>query len=172
MSGSFLFDDLPDNPPEAAIELARRGYPVFPCHPITKAPLNGDGGHNKATTDLRKVEGWFFKTVSNKGALIGMPTGSPSGLIVLDVDVPGDTHEQNGFASLDVIAEHGFSVPESPLVVQTVSGGRHFYFRRPAEGLRSRNGILPGVDLKADGGYVICPPSRRPDGLGWEVYHG
>src|SRR5215208_4917851 len=120
------FDDLPEDPAEAALELARRGVPVFPCDAGTKKPLTGNGGFHKATTNLRQVEGWFFRQVSNRGALIGMPTGRMSGFVVLDIDAP-DEHrrKQNGFASLDVLERNGFSTADCPLQVRTAGGGRH-----------------------------------------------
>jgi hypothetical protein len=44
--------------------------------------------------------------------------------------------------------------------VRTPSGGFHYYFRYPeAERVGCIPDIFPGVDLKGDGGYVLCPPS-------------
>ena len=45
------------------------------------------------------------------------------------------------------------------LTVTTPSGGWHLYYRYPEGGLRSKNGIFPGIDLKADGGYVLAAGS-------------
>src|SRR5688572_6549873 len=120
------FHDLPEDPAEAALELARRGIPVLPCDPGTKKPLTGSGGFHKATTNLRQVEGWFLRQVSNRGALIGVPTGLVSGFIVLDIDAP-DEHrrKEDGFASLDVLERNGFSIAASPFQVRTAGGGRH-----------------------------------------------
>jgi len=27
--------------------------------------------------------------------------------------------------------------------------------------------LAPGVDVRGTGGYVVCPPTTRPDGTGW-----
>lgn len=165
------FDDLPDEPAEAAIELARRGFKVFPCDPETKGPLNGKGGLHKATNDPRMVEGIFVKMPSNRGALIGFPTGRVNGFVVVDLDVPGEQHEHDGFASLDDLAREGFVLPDSPIQVRTPGGGRHVYFQAPDRVVKSRAGVRPGIDIRGDGGYVIAPPSRRHDGKCWEVDH-
>ena len=44
--------------------------------------------------------------------------------------------------------------------IQTASGGDHFYFKHPGRKVTSNSDIIfEGVDIKGDGGYVICPPS-------------
>ena len=53
----------------------------------------------------------------------------------------------------------------TPLVVETPSGGIHLYYRASGErcaNLRKREG-LP-VDIKAAGGFIVVPPSVRPSG--------
>jgi Bifunctional DNA primase/polymerase, N-terminal/YspA, cpYpsA-related SLOG family len=52
-------------------------------------------------------------------------------------------------------------LPAEQLAAMTPSGGQHLYFR-PSPGLPvpNRNGLLPGVDIKGDGGYVAAWPSR------------
>lgn len=161
--------DLPDDPADAAVELARRGVLVFPCDPATKRPFLSNG-FKGASNKVSMVEGWFKKSVGYRGALIGLVTGVGNGIAVLDIDTM-EAHGNDGFASLKELAVSGFEVPTSVLTVRTAGGGRHLYFRCPLDGLKSRNGLAPGVDLKADGGYVIAPPSRRPDGSGWTVEH-
>jgi hypothetical protein len=46
---------------------------------------------------------------------------------------------------------------ESGLTVKT-KRGYHCYFRY-CDGARNRVGVLPGVDVRAEGGYVLAPPS-------------
>jgi hypothetical protein len=49
-------------------------------------------------------------------------------------------------------------------------GGKHFYFAHD-ERIRGKNGILPYCDIKAEGGYVLMPPSQGKNGVPykWEV---
>jgi len=86
-----------------------------------------------------------------------MLTGRASGIVVLDVDV-----RHNGMDSLN-----GLVIPCTRTIL-TQGGGWHYYFVCPPQGCRTVPSILPGVDLKADGGYVLIPPSSI-DGNPYEV---
>jgi hypothetical protein len=46
----------------------------------------------------------------------------------------------------------------------TGGGGRHLYFAHPGGTPHNRVGIRPGIDLRADGGCVVAPPSAHPNG--------
>jgi hypothetical protein len=144
-------------PLKAAFEYAARGWPVFPCipddGPQRKRPLTPHGLHD-ASTDQAIIVAWWHRW---PGALIGVPTGRPSGCVVLDVDVKHS--DRNGF---DTLAAFAFAIlPETPMV-HTASGGLHLYFDpagreiRNTEGKRGR-GIGHGLDWRGDGGYVIAP---------------
>lgn len=67
----------------AARHLARAGVPVFPCVPLGKQPLTRRGFLD-ASTDLGRVAQWWDRWPE---ANIAMPTGAPSGIVVVDVDV-------------------------------------------------------------------------------------
>ncbi|MFD4323596.1 bifunctional DNA primase/polymerase [Nocardioides sp. NPDC058538] len=152
--------------PTAAATLARAGIPVFPCVRRGKQPLTAHGFHN-ATTDLQQVRRWWKKMPE---ANIGIPTGSASGLVVVDVDVhrTGD-----GFRAFSTEMETGLT-QRWAWMVRTPSGGMHAYFAA-TPGVEQRNWSLPSrhVDFRGDGGYVVAPPSivetsagtRRPYSL-------
>ena len=128
---------------------AKLGLPVFPCT-AEKKPLD-KGGFHTATNDPDAILTAFHRPGAD---LIGMPTGIPSGLVVIDVDVRPD---RSGMIWLD---ENRECLPETR-THKTRSGGLHLIFRRP-EGVVIRNSagrIAPGVDVRGDGGYVILPPS-------------
>jgi predicted transcriptional regulator len=131
---------------EAAQRYAELGYPVFPCVPGRKTPLTRNGFHD-ATTDTEQIEAWWQRYPN---ANIAVPT---AGLVVIDVDGP-----ENGW-----LAEHPERVAElaSGCVAVTPGGGRHYYFRQPnGETVRCQTGQLaPKVDVRAEGGYVLVPPS-------------
>jgi putative DNA primase/helicase len=142
---------------EAALELAGRGTPVFPCRSKdqgqrkAKEPLIA-GGFKNATTDPEQIREWWSKWPD---AFIGMPTGEASGFWVLDIDVK----REDGLATLAQLeAEHG-KLPDT-LTATTMNGGQHRYFRMsPGTTIQSRAGIAPGIDVRGNGGYVIVPPS-------------
>ena len=145
----------------AALAHARAGRPVFPCGP-DKRPLVASG-FKVASTDVYQVRDWWHQWPS---ALIGMPTGPLSGVWVLDVDVhDGAPGEDSLFALLQA---HG-KLPDT-VEALTASGGRHLYFRWDAKRpVRNSAGKLgEGLDVRGEGGYVIVPPSRLPDGRAYE----
>jgi hypothetical protein len=139
---------------EAALRHAHAGRPVLPCNPRTKAPTI-PGGFKAATVDAVKLAEWFDTA---EPPMLAIPTGIVTGLVVLDVDAP------IGLESLlDLEHEHG-RLPGTASVT-TPRGGEHRYFRHPGGRVPCSAGLIAtGIDLRADGGYVILPPSRSPAG--------
>lgn len=110
----------------------------------------------------------MFSKAGSSGVMIGLPTGIINGLIVVDIEsVEG--HGVDGDADVEALAAEGFRLLDSICTVRTWSGGRHIYYRGPPEGRTSFKFKLRGVEVKGDGGYVICPPSVFYTGQFWEV---
>ncbi len=142
----------------AAFRLAMRGLHVFPLAPGAKIPVKGTHGCRGATQDLDVVRAWWAKW---PGANIGIATGARSGLWVLDIDP-----RHGGAAALTALESAHGPVPAT-IQSTTPSGGRHLYWRWPADGPEIRNStgrIGPGLDVLAEGGSVVAPPSIRADG--------
>jgi putative DNA primase/helicase len=142
---------------ESGLDYADRGWPVFAVN--GKVPFAGTRGFYDATTDpelIRKL--WRERNGSN----VAIRTGKASGLIVLDVDPDADG--DHALARFE--AEHGALPPTVEAI--TPSGGRHLYFALP-DGVEVASGagvFGPGVDVRAEGGYVVAPPSI---GYRWEL---
>ena len=137
----------------AAWLLADSKIPVFPCAPRGKQPLTLHGFHD-ASTDLTTVGEWWHRWPD---ANIGVPTGSVSGVDVVDVDV----HVGGaGFGAFERARTAGL-VNGWAWLVRTPSGGIHAYFPR-CGAVEQRSWQVPGahVDFRGDGGYIIAPPSR------------
>lgn len=146
-------------PGDAARRLASFGIAVFPCAPGAKQPLTGRGFHD-ATTDVAQVERWWRRWPE---ANLGLPTGAPAGVDVVDVDV--HTHA-SGYAQF-ARATEGHFTDRWAWLVRTPSGGLHAYFLHHADNeQRSWQAPRAHIDFRGDGGYVIAPPSRlaQPDG--------
>jgi hypothetical protein len=135
---------------DAALVFAREGIPVFPCVADGKRPLTGSGFH-EATRDTDQVRRWWSRWPR---ANIGMPTGAPSGIDVVDIDV---ATTESGFAAFERATNAGLVAGELARV-RTPSGGLHVYF--PAhENQRCWQAASAHIDFRGDGGYVIVPPS-------------
>ena len=80
--------------------------------------------------------------------------------MVLDIDP-----RNGGERSLEeLLAQHG-DFPET-VKSRTGSGGTHYFFRHPCHisVKNSASKIGKGIDIKADGGYVVGPPSNHKSG--------
>jgi len=128
----------------ALAALIGEGLPCFPCH-ADKTPAT-PSGYKNATTDRKSVAELWRRYPA---PLIGVPTGENSGLDVLDIDPRhgGDRWFSEHKARLPITRVH-----------RTRSGGFHLFFRHES-GVRCSTGrIAAGVDVRAEGGYVIWWP--------------
>lgn len=154
---------------EHALAYAAKGWPVFPCDwksgPNEKRPLlrkdkdpetgkdiPGSGGVSKATTDAEEIRGWWRKWPK---ALIGIALGTKAGVWVVDLDPRG---EPVGDVEQRLIEAVG-TLPVGPRS-ETQSGGHHLWFKMPAGEIPKNSAKrIHNVDWRAQGGYVIAPPS-------------
>ncbi|MEV4345073.1 bifunctional DNA primase/polymerase [Actinoplanes sp. NPDC049596] len=147
----------------AALAYARHGIPVLPVHTAGPDGCSCDRGvrcerpgkhpHLRhgltdATTDPHQIDLWWHHWPA---ANVGLRTG-----VVMDV---ADVDSEEGWHGLCHVL--GGSWPDGP-VVRTGSGGWHFWFRPTGFGNRVR--LLPGLDWRGSGGYVVAPPSRHASG--------
>lgn len=153
---------------EVAVGYADHGWPVLPLHApqgagcsCRAADCGSPGKHprtprglHQATTDVDQVRAWWDRWPH---ANVGVATGTTSGLLVLDVDLP---HGPGSLTRLE--HEHG---PLPPTCEQrTGSGGRQLLFAHPDRPVGNRAGVLAGIDVRGEGGYVVVPPSLHATG--------
>jgi hypothetical protein len=158
----------------AALAYAAKGYPVFPAllRGGEKKPLvkwgKGQDGHpdltkRRATTDPETILAWWARWPL---AMIGMPTGERSGVVVLDI---GRKNGVDGLANLRAAGIDPYAL--SPVIAVTPSGGLHVFMRYTGPLKNSAGLLAPGVDIRGDGGYAVLPPSlpslHRPE-YQWE----
>jgi hypothetical protein len=147
---------------DAARVYASDGMRIFPVNE-RKEPLTKHG-FKDATTNIDTVTQWWDLWPD---AGIAAPTGKATGRVVLDVDVKAG---RDGEATLRRWEEKHGPLPHT-LTAATGGGGRHVHFAYPEgiEHIPSGTNVLgPGVDVRADGGYVVLPPSSHASG---GVYH-
>ncbi len=144
----------------AALYYAGLGWPVFPVN-LDKTPATAHG-FKDATTDQDIIKSWFTNSTYN----LAVRTGKESGIIVIDID------GQTGRESLNNLT---LIYGPLPSTVQQITGGGgiHFIFKYPGPGIKNKVNIAPGVDVRADGGYIVVAPSRHSSGnlYQWEPGH-
>ena len=162
---------------EAALWYGRHGLHVFPVHTIMdgggcscakpdcknpgKHPLTAHGLLD-ATADVEQITKWWTR---DPLANVAIRTGPESGLVVIDIDP-----DKGGLTSWSRIIEDR----PSPVTreCETGGGGIHLYFKHPGWAVASGTNVLgPGVDIRADGGYVVAPPSRHASGTTYRWPH-
>lgn len=148
---------------QCALEYLRRGWSAIPIRPHDKRPAIRwlEFQQRLATED--EVKGWFQRWPDGN---VGVVTGVISGLVVLDIDPRhgGDT------SFVKLIQKHG-PLPHT-IEARTGGGGRHVYFAHPGGIIRNRVGLVPGIDLRGDGGCMVAPPSIHASGMAYSWLPG
>ncbi len=160
-----------------ALEYAERGWPVTPlhspaaygcscgraeCESPAKHPRTAHGLKN-ASRNAETIHEWWTRWPD---ANIGIATGQPSGVFVIDID------GEAGRASVAELERQGLTFPPT-LTVTTgrADGGTHLYYRMPS-GVDVRNDqsgkIGPHIDARGTGGFVVAAGSTHASG---KVYH-
>ncbi|HXQ42246.1 MAG TPA: bifunctional DNA primase/polymerase, partial [Candidatus Udaeobacter sp.] len=134
----------------AASAYLRRGWSVIPIQPKSKLPATSWAPFQQRLPTEQELAGWFDRWPDMN---IGIVTGAVSGLVVLDVDP-----RHGGEASLRQLEEAYGRLAET-IEAETGGGGRHLYLQMPPRLLRNKAGLAAGVDVRADGGIVVAPPS-------------
>lgn len=163
-----------------ALALAERGFRIIPIHTpgpdgcsCERGPACGGstGKHPRlnawqrdATMDPSKIRTWWRAWPD---ANIGLVMGGESRLVAVDIDGPG------GRATLGRLeADHDILPVTLTSRSGRVDGGEHRFFRVP-EGLdlhaiKNRagrvGGPMPKVDIRAEAGQVVAPPSLHASG--------
>lgn len=149
-----------------ALYYADIGFAVFPLKVRSKYPAT-EHGFKDASKDKAIIEKWWDE---KPGYNIGIATGKASdGLIVIDLDIDNDKGI-NGYESLKDWERDNGALPETWTSI-TGRGGYHLLYRCSTE-YQCKTGLYDGVDIRADGGYIVAPPSIHPDterAYEWEI---
>lgn len=136
---------------QACFLTEKKGWTVIPIGK-DKKPLVEWKQFQTEKPSNEEVFEWFAVKFLN--ANLGVVTGKASGIVVVDID-PRHSGSNDEFAILETLA------------VKTGGGGYHYYFRYE-EGLQNQVGIKPGIDMRAEGGYVVAAGSVHQSGKGYE----
>jgi len=148
----------------AALEYLKQHWSVIPMRARDKCPAIRWQEFQQRRASKKEINEWFEHWPDDN---VGIVTGAISGLVVLDVDP-----QHGGDESLNqFIREHG-PLPHT-VESRTGGGGRHVYFSYPSGVVRNKVGLAPGIDVRAEGGCVVAPPSVHSSGKAytWRVGH-
>ncbi|GJM17473.1 MAG: hypothetical protein DHS20C13_28000 [Thermodesulfobacteriota bacterium] len=140
---------------DAALLYASRGWRVLPITENAKSPPLINKWQIQATDDTSQIKKWWDKWPD---ANIGIATGRETGIFVVDIDP-----KNGGDETIAALLKKN-SFPETA-TVRTGSGGSHVLFKCD-KAIKSSNGktLGQGVDLKAEGGYIVAARSIHPNG--------
>lgn len=151
-----------------ALDYAKRGWHVLPLFPIRNgmcgcpkgAGCQSPGKHpqiawkkNGGSVDPAQIKDWWEQCPDGN---IGITTGQASGIVLLDLDGP------EGFKSVENA--------DLPYTVKSKTGkGAHNLFKYPDNVIiKNAVRIMPGVDVRGEGGLFVAPPSRHISGNNYE----
>jgi hypothetical protein len=160
---------------DAALQMVVKGLAVIPWHDTASGHCSCQRG--KACTSPGKhprPQKWTEKGSRNAdqivqwwkqwpNANVGIVTGQPSKVFVLDFDV-----RNGGKETLDNLFDD-FPEIAGTFRVKTGGGGWHLYFQNPEGGVKTNAGVMPGMDVRGDGGGVISPGSIHISGRHYHI---
>jgi putative DNA primase/helicase len=169
---------------DAALTYASLGWYIFPIYPLKNRICSCPKGHECKSPGKHPIAKFCPAGLKNAQAApaiishwwkvepkanIGIVTGSVNNLFVVDIDTKhdGDEHLK------EFEKTHGSILPDDYTgCVKTGSGGYHYYYRYPKnQACKNKAGLITGLDIRADGGYVVAPPSKHYSGgtYEWEI---
>ena len=144
--------------PVAITDTGKEGHARWRKVPLNTSPIPGQGGSRGASLDPDQVAQWWQ---DHPRAQLGIATGHalPGGGFLLVVDDDGQ---------LKAAEELLGALPPS-VRISTPGGGAHVYLRTPSPIGNGKGALkaIAGLDVRGLGGYVVAPPSVRPDGAAW-----
>ena len=153
----------------SALDYAAKDLSVLPCYSpddqgrcrCGKPDCADNGKHpvgslvphglTDATTDETKIRAWWKQCPQANVAF-----RVPSDMVVIDVD---------GAQGFEALKEKGYHLPATA-IAKTARGNHYLY--RTDHPVRPKVGVLPKVDIRGEGSYIIAAPSRHASGAVYE----
>lgn len=132
----------------SALKYLNMGYVIIPLKPNGKEPLIKWQEYQKRKSIEEEIKKWWVKWPN---ANVGIVTGQVSQLAVVDLD------------GMEGIKE-GLRLGITSTLSSITGNGKQLWYRHPGGIIQNSVRSYPGVDIRADGGYVVAPPSIHPNG--------
>jgi hypothetical protein len=135
---------------QAALDYARRDFSVIPIRPDKKPFIKWES-YQKIKATPEEIRSWWSKWPK---AMIGIVTGEISGIFVVDCD------NEDAYQKIQELLPDSFIT-----CIAKTPRGYHLYLIYPkGQTIGNATGILPGTDIRGEGGYCIAPPSINAEG--------
>ena len=151
----------------AAVDLAERGYWVFPCRARDKTPVGGKGFRD-ATRSEKQILRWWDSTPD---ANVGVACAA-TGIAALDIDSKHGADPREVLGDLDVGSAPVILTGEAPAPCEKYPNslvgvrGAHVLFRGKLP--TTDKLTIPGCEIRGTGAYIVVPPSVHPSGVPYE----
>ncbi len=126
-----------DNIRDVVLRLHQEGYAMIPSGKGTegKSPSVSWKAYQKKLPSEEEIRAWMRL---RKPVLWGLVTGEVSQVVIVDSDPGADP------TIMDGLEPH----------VKTPRGGSHYWFEHPGHHVKTCAGVLPGIDIRGDGGFA------------------
>ncbi len=167
-----------------ALKYADLGWAVCPLHSVIdgvcscedsacevqgkhpRMERDSEDAHFRGTGSMnsRQIKEWWELWPESNVSIV---CGEESGLVAIDIDP-----RNGGFETLEELESENGDI-RNTVRNQTGGGGLHLLFQHPQNGIiRNRIGLYPGVDVKADKGRIVAPPSNHASGGSYKWENG
>ena len=135
----------------AALSYLKQGISVVASDPKSKRPyFKWTELQNKLPTEAQVQAMWK----QFPSAMVSIVTGKLSGIMVVDCDSP---------EAIEMV-ESNLPEQSEPVIAVSPRGGRHYYYSCTDDNWKTKAGVLKNIDVRASGGVIVAPPSRKDDG--------
>ena len=135
---------------QAALHYLDKGFSVIPIRPDKKPFIQWQDFQKRRATD-EEIRAWWTKWPM---ANVGIVTGEISGIFVIDCD------NEEAYNKIQELLPDSFIT-----CIAKTPRGYHLYLIYPkGQNISNATSIIPGVDIRGEGGYIIAPPSVNVEG--------
>jgi len=133
-----------------ALKYHDMGLSVIPIRPDKKPYIPWTDFQTRPPTP-EEIKQWWTRWPK---ANIGIVTGPLSGVLVIDCD------SEEAYRKIQELLPDSFIT----CIAKTPRGYHIYLFYPKGEHIGNAAGIMPGVDIRGEGGYIIAPPSVNGEG--------
>ncbi len=143
---------------QAALHYLEKGFSVIPIRPDKKPFTQWTEFQRRLATEAEIREWWDKWPKAN----VGIVTGEISGVFVVDCD------NEEAYQKIQELLPDNFV----SCIVKSPRGYHIYLFYSASQTIGNATGIMPGVDIRGEGGYIIAPPSINAEGKAYSWMQG